>query len=104
MRQALLIQKPPRKELRGTVSVAMDGLLGLASLVVLVAMVGLLRFRWLNHAARIAHITYLALANLGGVTLCALLVFGGMGTRTLPRRLPFRHGIVEIGKALHLYR
>ena len=104
MRLYLLFQKAPRKKLRGTLSVAMDRLLGLASLVVLAAIVVLLRFRWLNHAARTAHITYLALAILGGLTLCALLVFGVMGTRTLPRRLPFRHGIVEIGKALRLYR
>ena len=104
IRLYLLCQKVPRKKLRGTLSVAMDRLLGLASLVVLAAMVGLVRFRWLNHAARTAHITYLALAILGGATLGALLVFRVTGTRTLPGRLPFRHGIVQIGKALRLYR
>ena len=104
MRLYLLFQKVPRKKLRGTLSVAMDRLLGLASLVVLAAMVVLLRFRWLNHVPQTTQITYLALGLLGGLTLSALLVFGVMGTRTLPRRLPFRHGIVEIGKALRLYR
>ena len=71
IRLVLLFQKAPRKKLRGTLSVAMDRLLGLASLVVLAAMVVLLRFRWLNHAPRTAHITYLALGLLGGATLGA---------------------------------
>jgi len=107
IRLVLLFQKAPRKKLRGTLSVAMDRLLGLASLVVLAAMVVLLRFRWLNHAPRTAHITYLALGLLGGATLAAGLLFGIMawrGTRSLPRRLPFYHSIVQIGKALRLYR
>ena len=107
MRLYLLFQKVPRKKLRGTLSVAMDRLLGLASLVVLAAMVVLLRFGWLNHAPRTAHITYLALGLLGGATFGALLLFGVMawrGTRSLPRRLPFYHSIVQVGKALRLYR
>ena len=107
IRLYLLFQKAPRKKLRGTLSVAMDRLLGLASLVVLAAMVVLLRFRWLNHAPRTAHITYLALGLLGGAMLGALLLFGVMawpGTRSLPRRLPLYHSIVQVGKALRLYR
>src|SRR2546423_6248964 len=62
IRLYLLCQKVPRKKLRGTLSVAMDRLLGLASLLVLAAMVVLLRFQWLNHAPPTAQITYLALA------------------------------------------
>jgi uncharacterized protein (TIRG00374 family) len=104
MRLYLLFQNAPRQKLRGTLSVAMDRLLGLTSLVVLAALVVLLRFRWLNRVPQTAQITYLALGLLGGATLGALMVFGLMGTRSLPRRLPFRYGIVQVGKALQLYR
>jgi uncharacterized membrane protein YbhN (UPF0104 family) len=107
IRLVLLFQKAPRKKLRGTLSVAMDRLLGLASLVVLAATVVVLRFGWLNHAPRTAHITYLALGLLGGATLGAVLLFGIMawrGTRNPPRRLPLYHSIVQVGKALRLYR
>jgi uncharacterized membrane protein YbhN (UPF0104 family) len=107
IRLYLLFQSVPRRKMRVTLSVAMDRLLGLVSLFVLAALAVLFRFDWLNQAPQTAHVTYLALALLGGATFFALLLFGAIcrgGRRRWARRLPFRHAIGQIGKALNLYR
>lgn len=107
VRLYLLFQKVPTRKTRATLSVVMDRVLGLASLVLLASLVVVLRFGWLNHAPRTEHITYLALAVLGGTTVFALLLLGLMAWRrkgSLPRRVPFRRAIGKIGTALRVYR
>ena len=107
VRLYLLFQKVPARKTRAALSVAMDRVLGLASLLLLASLVVAFRFGWLNHAARTAQITYFALAVLGGITVFALLLLSLMARRrkrSLPRRLPFRRAIGQIGTALHLYR
>jgi hypothetical protein len=107
IRLYLLFQKVPGRKTRATLSVAMDRVIGLASLFLLAALVVVFRFGWLNQAPRTANLTYLALSLLGGATLGAVLLFGVMGWRRkarLPRWLPFRQALGLAGKALHLYR
>ena len=107
VRLFLLFKSVPRRKTAATLSVVMDRLLGLVSLLFLAVFVVLLRISWLNQAPRTAHITYFAVALLGGATLFALLLFGvitGSGTRKWARRMPLRHAIGRIGKALNLYR
>lgn len=107
VRLYLLFQKVPTRKTRAALSVAMDRMLGLASLLVLATLVVALRFGWLNRAPRTAHIAYLALALLGGAAVLGLLLLGLFGwrrKRSLPRRLPFRRAIGQIGQALHVYR
>ncbi len=106
IRLYLLFQKVPGRKTRGTLSVAMDRMLGLASLLLLTALVSIFRFGWLNKAPRVVHLTYLALALLGGATLVAVLLLVVTGWRRKgrpPRWLPFRNAIGQVGRALHLY-
>ena len=103
----LVFQQSRSRKTRATLSVAMDRLLGLFSLLFLAGLVVLLRLRWLKQFPQTAHVTYVALALLAGVSLFVLFLLGAIGFRQvpkLPRRLPFRKQIVETGKALHLYR
>ena len=108
IRLYLLFQKAPGRKTRGALSVAMDRMLGLGSLLLLTTLVVMCRFGWLNRAPRVVHLTYLALALLGAITVVSvLLLFVVMGWRRkarLPRWVPFRSAIGQVGKALHLYR
>ena len=107
VRLYLLFQKVPNRKTRATLSVAMDRVIGLTSLLVLAALVVVCRFGWLNQAPRTKQLTYLALALLGGASLVAVLLLAAMGWRRkprLPRWLPFRQELGQVGKALHLYR
>ena len=108
IRLYLLFQKAPGRKTRGTLSVAMDRVLGLGSLILLTTLVVACRFRWLNQAPRVVHLTYLALALLSAMTFVAvLLLFLVMRWRRkarLPQWVPFRSAIGQVGKALHLYR
>ncbi len=107
MRLYFVFKEAPRRKARVTLSVAMDRLLGLWSILFLALVVVLTRFDWLRQSPATAHVTYLALAILGGISLLVFLLLGAIGFRLLPklpRRLPFRQALVEAGKALHLYR
>ena len=107
VRLFLLFKSVPRQKTAATLSVVMDRLLGLVSLLILVILVVVLRVGWLNQAPRTAHITYFAIALLGGATLFALVLLGLLtagAQRRWKRRLPFRHAIGRVAKALNLYR
>ena len=107
MRLYLLFQKVPRRRMRATLSVAMDRMFGLFSLISLTAVVVWWRFDWLKQVPQTTRITYLALGLLGAAGLFLLLLLGALVSQpdpSLPRRLPFRHAIVETGQALRLYR
>jgi hypothetical protein len=106
-RLLLVFKTAPRQKTRATLSVAMDRLLGLFSLLVLAALVVALRLDWLRQFPDTAKVTYVALALLAGVSFFMLLLLGVIGSRRrrkLSRRVPFRKQIVETGNALHLYR
>ena len=107
IRLFLLFKNVPHRKTAATLSVAMDRLLGLVSLLILALLVVVLRIGWLNQAPRSAHITYLAVTLLCGATIFALLLFALIaksGRRRWARRLPFHHAIGRLGKALKLYR
>jgi hypothetical protein len=106
MRLYFVFKEAPQRKTRATLSVAMDRLLGLVSIFLLAVIVVLFRFDWLNRFPPTAHITYLALAILGGSALfvVALLITVGYGIlNRLPEPFPFRGAIVEAGEALRLY-
>jgi uncharacterized protein (TIRG00374 family) len=97
----------PRQKTRSTLSVVMDRLFGLFSILFLGAISLAFRFDWLKRSGTSLHLTYLALSLLsGGVVLVALLFsavrFGLLGK--VPKQTPFRKTIVESGEALNLYR
>lgn len=106
MRLYFVFKEAPRKKTRATLSVAMDRLMGLLSIFLLAILVVTLRFSWLNHFPDTAHITYVALALLGASALFALLVLGGLGLGLLghlPKKFPFREGVLQARNALRLY-
>ena len=107
MRLYLVFKDAPRQRNRAALSVAMDRLLGLLSIVSLAAIVVLLRFGWLKRYPATAHIAYLALGLLGTAVVLIALLFGAVGfglLNRLPKRFPSRKTILQSGKALDLYR
>src|SRR5438067_6935405 len=91
---------------RATLSVAMDRILGLLSILFLTALSVALRFHWLNRSGTTLHIVYLVLGLLGTGSVCVLLLFVTVHfglLRKLPKRTPFRPAIMESGKALQVY-
>ena len=106
MRLYLVFKQVPGKKTRVALSVVLDRLLGLISILVLAAFVVGLRFSWLNRYQHTAQITYLAVGLLAGSAVFAvglmLAVRFGLLDR-LPRKLPFRRGIRKAGAAVDLY-
>ena len=96
----------PRQKTRATLSVAMDRILGMLSVLFLAGLSIAVRFRWLSRSGATLHIVYLVLALLSVGCVSVLLLFGavhfGLLSR-LPKRMPFRSVIAESGKALQLY-
>jgi uncharacterized protein (TIRG00374 family) len=96
----------PHQKTRATLSVAMDRILGMLSVLFLAGLSITVRFRWLSRSAATLHIVYLVLALLGVGCVLVLLLFGAVHfglLRRLPKRMPFRSAIAESGKALQLY-
>ena len=91
---------------RATLSVAMDRILGMLSILFLAALSISLRFGWLSRSRATLHIVYFVLGLLGAGCICILLLFGAVHfglLHKLPKRTPFRPAIAESGKALQLY-
>lgn len=106
MRLYYVFKQTRGKKTRATLSVAMDRLFGLLSIVFLAAITLGLRFQWLKGSAATLHITYLALVLLavGFLIVVFLLFVAGFGLlNKLPKGLPFRRIIIESGNALNLY-
>jgi hypothetical protein len=106
MRLYYVFKQTRERRTRATLSVAMDRLLGLLSIVLLAAIAIIWRFEWLKRSAATLHITYLALGLLAGGFLVVLFVFAAANfglLHKLPKRLPFRGTIIESGDALILY-
>lgn len=96
----------PRQKTRATLSVAMDRVLGMLSVLFLAGLSITVRFRWLSRSGATLHIVYLVLALLGVGCVSVLVLFGAVHSgllRRLPKRMPFRSAIAESGKALQLY-
>jgi uncharacterized protein (TIRG00374 family) len=106
VRLYLVFKCAPRQKTRATLSVAMDRILGMLSILFLAGLSVTLRFRWLSRSAATLHIVYLVLALLAVGSVCVVLFFGAVHfglLRKLSKRTPFRPAIIESGKALQLY-
>ncbi len=106
MRLYCVFKEAPRQKMRAALSVAIDRLIGLVSLLLLVTLVVLNRFEWLKHSPQTLHITYIALALLGGSALFLVLLASAVALGwldRLPGKFPLRSTILESGKAIHLY-
>ena len=97
----------PRQKTAATLSVVMDRLLGLFSILFLGALSLALRLGWFSRSGASLHIAYLALAILGGGAVLVALLFIAVGfgsLHRLPQKTPFRKTLIESGEALDLYR
>src|SRR6266487_2126578 len=97
----------PRQKTRATLSVVMDRLFGLLSILFLASVSLLLRFGWFSRSSASLDVVWIAIGLLGGGVVFVVLLFGAVGfglLRKLPKRTPFRNTIVEMGEALDLYR
>ncbi len=96
----------PRQKTRATLSVVMDRLFGLLSILFLATLSIALRFSWLKRSGATLHIAYLVLGLLSAGFVLLVLLFGAVGfgfLRKVPKSTPFRQTIMESGKALQLY-
>jgi uncharacterized protein (TIRG00374 family) len=107
MRLYFIFKLAPERKVGATLSVAMDRVLGLLTLLSLAGISLSLRFNALTRSTPSLHIVYFALALLGASFAFVVLVFwlasAGLLSK-LPRATPFRKAIVESGEALRHYR
>ena len=98
MRLYFVFKSVPRQKTRATLSVAMDRIVGMLSILFLAGLSIAVRFRWLSRSGATLHIVYLVLALLGVGSVSVLLLFGAVHfglLRRLPKRMPFRSAIAE---------
>lgn len=106
MRLYFVFKCAPRRKARATLSVAMDRIFGLLSILFLAALSIALRFHLLSSSGAVRHIVHAVVGLLAAGCACVLLLFGavyfGLLDR-LPRGTPFRPAIIESGRALKVY-
>ena len=97
MRLYFIFKQAPGKKIGGTLSVVMDRLFGLLTILFLAGVSFALRFRWLTSSGTSLHIEYIALVLLG-VGVAFVVVFFWLVTSGLLRRLPksilFRNALI----------
>lgn len=107
MRLYFVFKLAPRRKIGATLSIAMDRLFGLLTVLFLAAMTFALRFGWLTRSGTSRHIAYLALILLSASLAFVVFLFALANTRLLhrlPKATPFRKAIIESGEALLRYR
>jgi hypothetical protein len=107
MRLYFIFKQAPRRKVGAALSIAMDRLFGLLTVVFLASVSFYLRFSWLTRASPSRHIAFLAFillsASLAFVVVLFWLVNSGL-QHQLPKRTPFQKAIVKSGEALLCYR
>src|ERR1043166_4305464 len=107
MRLYFIFKLAPERKVGATLSVAMDRLLGLLTLLCLAAVSLSLRFNALTRSSPSLHIVYIALALLGASFVFVVVLFWLASAGRLPElpgATPFRKVIVESGGALLRFR
>ena len=107
MRLYFIFKLAPRRKIGAALSIAMDRMFGLFTLLFLASASFSLRFSWLTHSGISRHIAYVAVALLSASLAFVVLLFCLMGSgllHRLPRALPFRNVMMQSGEALLAYR
>ena len=78
MRLYFVFKCAPRQKTRATLSVAMDRILGMLSILFLAGLSIAARFHWLSHSGATLHIVYFVLGLLAVGCVCVLLFFGAV--------------------------
>ena len=107
MRLYFVFKLAPGRKVGATLSVAMDRVLGLLTLLFLAGLSLSLRFNALTRSSPSLHIVYLAVALLGASLVLVVLIFWFASAGLLPelpKPTPFRKAIIESGEALLRFR
>jgi hypothetical protein len=107
LRLYFVFKEAPGRKMRATLSVAMDRLFGLLSILFLAAISLTLRFDWLRSLPATLHILYLVivlLSTAAGLVIFLFVVVALGLIHRIPGRFPFHKTFVESAKALRLYR
>src|ERR1043166_7137286 len=107
MRLYFVFKLAPERKVGATLSVAMDRVLGLLTLLFLAGLSLSLRFNALTRSSPSLHIVYLAVALLGASLVFVVLIFWFASAGLLPelpKPTPFRKAIIESGEALLRFR
>jgi hypothetical protein len=107
MRLYLIFKQAPRRKIGAALSIAMDRLFGLLTVVFLATVSFSLRFSWLTRVSATRHIAFLAFILLSGSLAFVIVLFWLVNSdllHHLPKRTPFREEIVKSGEALVCYR
>jgi glycosyltransferase 2 family protein len=107
MRLYFVYKEAPGRAAPATLSVAMDRLFGLLSVLFLACVSVSVRFRWFKQIPATSHILVLVVVLLSialvAVSLLVALI-NRKRTRRLPKRFPLRRPLIESARALELYR
>jgi hypothetical protein len=107
VRLYFVFQEAPHRKARATLTVVMDRLLGILSLVCLAGVSIGLRYDWFLRSGVTSHILWVTIALLAGAMVLVALLFVLSGfdlLARLPERFPFRSAIIEFGEALKTCR
>ncbi|MGH8100927.1 MAG: lysylphosphatidylglycerol synthase transmembrane domain-containing protein, partial [Chthoniobacterales bacterium] len=107
VRLYFVFKSVPGRKTRATLSVVMDRLFGLFSILFLGGVSLAFWFGWFSRSGASLQIACLALALLGAGAVLMVFLFGAVGfgaLHRLPERTPFRKTMIESGEALGLYR
>lgn len=101
-----LLKETPGQRAAALLSVIVDRLIGLVSLIVLAATFLAVEWQWLNSTPRTAHYVEIALLILAAssAALVFSFVISGMGwVHKLPARFPGREKLAELARGYNLY-
>jgi uncharacterized membrane protein YbhN (UPF0104 family) len=105
MRLYFAFKLAPQRKIGATLSIAMDCLFGLLTVLFLAGLSSSLRFSWLTGSRTSRHIAYLVIILLRASLAFVVLLFWSSGLLPrLPKATPFRKAIIESGEALLRYR
>ena len=107
MRLCFVSKQAPGKKTRAALSVVMDHLLGLLSILCLAGLSVALRFSWFKQSGKALSVAYLALSLLAGGCAFVIFLFVAVGfglLHKLPKRMPLCEQIFQSGEALNIYR
>lgn len=107
MRLYFIFKLAPRRKIGATLSIAMDRLFGLFTLLFLAGVSFALRFSWLTRSGTSRHIVSLTGTLLSVSAASVILLFWLVNSGSLhrlPKGMPFRRTIIQSGEALLRYR
>jgi glycosyltransferase 2 family protein len=104
MRLYFIFKEAPGKKVGAALSVVMDRLFGLLTILFLTGVSFALRFKWLTRSGTTLRIECIALVLLGAGIAFVVLFFWLARFGRLPKTIPFRYEVIQSGNALLRYR